>query len=265
MSNTTINRRQVLMAVGVVLLVAVLATQTYTLAASGGAKGVNAIDPTATNYDTISVSAVGQVDVQPDRAIVNIGVTTQGATAQEAVQQNANRMSSVISAIEGAGVSNSSIHTTYYSISPQQSCCGGGAPTITGYQVTNQVQVTVLVPGSSMTQLGDRVGKVIDAASSQGANQFYGIQFTASTSTLRQAQQTALQQAVKNASQEAHLIASAAGVSIKGVLSLSINPNYNPPIYAYPVAALQTAVSTPVVPPQSLSVTATVQVVYSIG
>jgi uncharacterized protein len=257
MSNTTGSGRQVLIALGVVVLIAILATQTYALVIA--APGTGGGSSTANNK-TISVSGSGQVEIQPDRAILTMGVLTQAADAESAVQQNANTMSKVIAGLEGMGISNSSIQTTSYNIYPQTSY--NGTTTVTGYQVVNQVSVTVIASGQSLGQLGARVGQVIDAAASQGANEMYGIQFTASKSALQQAQQSALQQAVQNASQEAHIVASAASVSITGVVSVTSSSGYTPPVYAAAISALTT---TPVVPPQSLTVTTTVQAVYSIG
>lgn len=269
MSKSMSSGRQTLIAVGVVVMIALLATQTYALLLS--APGPRPRSVTATSQpggtssqanNTITVSGAGQVQVQPDRAVLTIGVVTQATTAGDAVQQNANVMSDVISALEGIGISNSSIQTTSYNIYPQTSCCNG-PQTITGYQVTNQVQVTVVAAGQSLAQLGAKAGQVIDVAASKGANQIYGIQFTASSSALQQAQQTALQQAVQNASAQAHVLASALSVTITGVVSAMTNQGYTPPVYYGMVAA--SALSTPIIPPQSLTVTATVQVVYGIS
>jgi uncharacterized protein YggE len=169
-------------------------------------------------------------------------------------------MSNVISALEGMGIGNSSIQTTSYSIYPLMNY-GNGTQKVTGYEVTNEVSVTVIASGQTTSQLGARVGQVIDTAASQGANDVYGIQFTASKAALQQAQQTALQQATQNASQQAHILASAVGVSVTGVVSVTSSSGYTPPVY---FAAAASGSSTPVIP-QSLTVTATVQAVYSIG
>jgi hypothetical protein len=170
-------------------------------------------------------------------------------------------MSDVITALEGTGINNSSIQTTNYNISPQSSCCTG-PPTITGYQVTNEVQVTILASGQGLSQLAAKTGQAIDAAASQGANDISGIQFTASDSELQQATQNALQLAVQDASSQAHTIASALSVSITGVVSATSSPQYTP-IFTSLGTAIPAA--TPIVPPQSLTISATVQVVYSIS
>jgi uncharacterized protein YggE len=269
MSKSVSGGKQALIAVGVVIVIALLAAQTYAIlvAAPGpGPKTATATSqPSGTgsqSNNTITVSGTGQVQVQPDRAILTIGVVTQATTAGDTVQQNANEMSGVIAALEGIGISNSSIQTTSYSISPQTSCCTG-PQTITGYQVSNEVQVTIVAAGQTLAQLGAKAGQAIDVAASKGANEVYGVQFSASSGALQQAQQTALQQAVQNASAQAHVLASALNVTITGVVSATTNQGYTPPVYYGTVAA--PVVSTPILPPQSLTVTATVQVVYGIS
>lgn len=264
MSNERGNGRQKLLAIGVVIALALLTVQAYgVLAGAGSQKPADTVHAStaATSNDTITVSGTGEVQIPPDRAILTIGVVTQATTAESAVQQNANAMSSVIAALEGIGISNSSIQTTNYNISPQSSCCTG-PPTITGYQVTNEVQVTILASGQGLGQLAAKTGQAIDAAASQGANDIYGVQFTASDSELQQATQNALQLAVQDASSQAHTIASALSVSITGVVSATSSPQYAP-IFTPAIAG--TSAATPIVPPQSLTVSATVQVVYSIS
>ena len=259
------NRKQALTAIVLVVLVATVAAQAYVLVVAQ-AKGGNTSDvpklPVKGN-GTITVSGTGHVEVQPDRAITTVGVTTQATTAQTAIEQNANTMNAVILALNGIGISNDDIQTLYYNIYPQTNY-NGGSPTITGYQVTNEIQVTVVASGQSLSQLGSKAGLVIDTVASKGANQIYGVQFTVSASTLKQAQQTSLQQASQDALQNAHMIASGIGVTITGLVSISSVPSYYPPTY-YGQVGLAAATPTPVVPPQSLTVTSTVQAVFAIN
>ncbi len=262
MSTATWSRKKVLTAIGLVGLIAVLTGQTYALIVVGQGRTVGTSGGTSVpDQKTITVQGAGQVGISPDRAIVTIGVVTQASTAGTAVQENANTMGQVISGLNGIGIDNSNIQTTYYYVSSQTSCCTG-PPSITGYQVTDEIQVTVAVSGQSLSQLGASVGQVIDTSTSKGANQVYGIQFTASSIELQNAQQAALKEAAQKASQQAHLIASAMNVTITGVVSVTSNPGYSPSVY---FAGASLSASTPIVAPQSLTVTATVQAVFSIG
>ena len=211
---------------------------------------------------TISVQGTGQVQITPDRGIVTIGVTTQATTAQAAAQSNANTMNSVISGLNGIGIGNDNIQTIYYNIYPQYSCCNSPS-TITGYQATNEIQVTIIASGQTLAQLGGKVGLAIDTAANNGANQIYGVQFSAADSAIHQAQQTALQQGTEDASQRAHIIASALGATITGVVSVTTNPVYPEPIFYSSIEL--TASTTPINPPQTVTFTETVQAVFSIS
>ena len=264
MAVTTWNRKQVLTTIVLAVLIAVVVVQAYSLAvllpARAGSNSVNGVSTTTGTANTITVSGTGHSSVKPDTAIVTIGVLSQGATVQAAVQDNGNTMSQVVSALNNIGIGNSNIQTTYYNVSPLYST--SQPPTITGYQVTNQVQVTILASGQSIGQFGTKVGQVIDTAVSSGANQLNGIQFTASQNLFQQAEQSALTDAGKDASQKAHTIASAMGVTITGLVSVTLGSNYNPPFYT---AGVSLSAATTIVAPQSLTVTEIVQAVHSIG
>lgn len=275
-------RKQKLIAVGAIVALAILSTQAYAYVTTGSLSTLGlhnaggSVDPT--NSSTISVSGSGQVSIQPDRALLNIGVNTQDPSAQQAAQENANIMTGVISALGNIGINSSEIQTISYNIYQQYSYATPAQPIVCGtalngtackipgatYEVDNEIQVTISVSSQTAAQLGTKVGAAIDAAVGAGANEVYGVQFTASSSVLQQADQQALQQAVKDASAQANSIASALGVAVTGVISVTTSPTYFPsPVYLGTSSG--TASQTPVVAPQSLTITESVQVVYAIS
>ena len=265
------SRTQKFIAVGAVLALALISLQEYTLMTDGtfSAAGIQKVggstDPPTNG--TISVTGSGQVEIQPTMAILTIGVNTQDPSAQTAAQQNANIMTNVISALENLGINSSSIQTVSYSINPQINYDANGKSSVAGYQVDSQVQVTITTPTTTSqaeVQLGTKVGSAIDAAVGQGANEVYGVQFTASNSAVQQADQQALQLAVQDASSQAKSIATALDVTVTGVISVSTNPSYTPsPVIQDAIASGSS--QTPIVAPQSLTVSATVQAVYAIS
>jgi len=259
--------RQRLLAAGVIVALALLSIQTYgVVAGSGAASSIGIHDAKGSTNpavnSTVTVSGSGLVNIQPDRAILTIGVTSQDSSAQAAAQQNAAVMSNVIAALGTIGINSSSIQTTSYNINPQTQYSNGPA-VITGYQVTNEIEVTIQVPSASLGTLGAKVGQAIDAATAQGANEIYGIQFTASSGAINQATNQALALAVQDAAGQAKVVATALGVTVIGVVSVDASPNYQSPIVYTPNSVA--SVSTPVIPPQSLQITASVQAVYSIS
>jgi uncharacterized protein len=259
------NRKTTLLALSIAIIIVLVVTQAH-IGGVGQARGSTTTTTTTSTTNTpgtISVQGTGQVDVQPDRGIVTIGIMTDATAAQTAAQNNANTSNAVITALNGIGINDSNIQTSYYDLSPQYSY-SSGVSTLIGYEVTNEFQVTVVASGQTLQQLGTEIGHVIDTATANGANQVYGVEFTASSSTLQQAQQTALQQATLDASQQAHTIASALGVNITGVVSVTTNPVYPQPVFMG-VSATQSVTTTPILPPQTLTVTATVQATFSIS
>jgi uncharacterized protein YggE len=269
MFNATKNTgRKRLIAAGAIIALAILSIQTYGLVAGSGATSSIGIHDAkgSTNpavNSTITVSGSGLVNIQPDRAILTVGVTSQASSAQAAAQDNAVTMNNVITALGAIGINSSEIQTTSYNINPQTEYNNNGPTVITGYQVTNEIQVTIQASGASLGTLGAKVGQAIDAAVGQGANQIYGIQFTASSSAVKQASNQALQLAVQDAASQAKIVATALGVTVVGVVSVDANPGYSSPI-EYATAGTANSM-TPVVPPQSLQITASVQAVYSIS
>ncbi len=210
------------------------------------------------NVRVITVTGAGTVNVQPDRAVLTIGVITQNTSAQIAAERNAEIMSRLIASLVSLGINRSEIRTIHYSISPAyDSCCG---QKVAGYIVTNQIQVTVLNK-DNVTELGMRTGQVIDAATSAGANILYGIEFTSSDSSIQSAKIQALTLAAQDAASQANSLARALGVNITGVVSAS--PGFSIP-YPVPVYASGSA-STPVVPPSTITVSVSLTVTYSIS
>jgi len=265
-------RKQKLIAAGAIVALALLSMQAYAVVAGGslstvGVHKAGGIVNPLTN-STITVSGNGQVSIQPDMAILTIGVNTQDQSAQAAAKQNADIMTNIVSALESLGINSSSIQTVSYNIYQQYGypVAVDGAPNPSSaavYQVDNEIQVTISVSAQGIAQLGAKVGAAIDAAVAQGANQVYGVQFTASSSAIQLANQQALQLAVQDASGQAKAIASALGVTVTGVVSVSTSPQYIQSPIAY--ATAQSGSQTPIVAPQSLTVSASVQAVYAIS
>jgi hypothetical protein len=119
-----------------------------------------------------SVRASGQasVSVKPDQLKLNVGVTTQAATALEASDQNAALVTVVIAALKKVVGAAADIKTVGYSVTPNYKYPqGGGTPTLTGYTVNNTLEVAT----------GDLslAGRLIDAAVQAGATNVQSLRF----------------------------------------------------------------------------------------
>lgn len=251
--------------IGLFVLVVILASSTMFiayLAYNPGASAQNVTSSSTTN--TITVSGTGQVSYSPNEALVQVSVQTQNSTAAAATAANSVAVANVIMALNSIGVSNNSIQTQGYNLSPYYTACYSGScvPQITGYSVTNTLQVNIT--SSDPTQLGVTAGQVIDTAVNSGANGI-SLSFGATNSVINQLTNEALQNAVSSASNQAHAIANSLGVSIAGVVSSTQGSSTLPqPYYVYAGAASITSRQTPIVP-GTQTITQTVQVVYAIS
>src|SRR5262245_53210555 len=118
----------------------------------------------------LSVSADGTSEARPDRATINLGVTTEGQTAQAALAENARRMNALTQALRRAGIAERDIQTSNVSVYPQQQYRENQPPLITGYQANNTVNARI--------RNIDNTGRVIDAAVAAGGNTIQGISFS---------------------------------------------------------------------------------------
>jgi uncharacterized protein YggE len=202
---------------------------------------------------TIQVTGSGTLSAPPDQAVLYLAVETQASTATAATTTNAAAMTKVINALTAAGISNSSMQTTSYTLNPVYSNSPNQsvATTIIGYDAINSIQVT-------LTNLGS-VGQVLDQAIAAGANQVQGITFTLSNAAQATLQKQALQLAMQDADSQAKATAAALGVTIVGPISVS--PSYVFQPVSYNRYSALAASSTPV-QPGTLQVTVTVQVTY---
>jgi uncharacterized protein YggE len=183
----------------------------------------------------ITVSGVGQVSVTPDVADVLVGVVVQRPTVAQAQSAAADSMGAVVAAIKKDGVAEKDIVTVNLSLSPVYDYnSGGGAPRLVGYQFVNTVRVTVRAIGS--------VASIIDDAVSAGATTIGGITFRLDDPRTVQAQARGL--AMADARSKADALTSAAGVSVKGVASISEATLQTNPTYT--AMAADKAASTPI-------------------
>lgn len=175
---------------------------------------IHAQDIQATNtvIPQIAVSSHGEVKVTPDRATIQIGVQTRGATAAAAGTENATKTQAVLAALRALGLTNDQLSTTSYNVYPEQRYDPGKEPVIIGYNVTN----TIVADVRKLSQ----VGSVIDAALGHGANVINSLQFYASNTDA--ARRTAIASAIEKARADAEAAARAAGGSLGGLLEINV-------------------------------------------
>jgi uncharacterized protein len=198
---------------------------------------------------TITVTGNGTVDSTPNQASFDFGVTTNGATAAQALSRNSAQARSIIDALQKAGIAAADIQTTRVSLWPQTSSDG---TKITGYQASNSVDVTAGLAKS---------GALVDAAVGAGANNVDGPNLdTADQTSLYD---KALDKALGDARQKAQAIASATGLTLGTALKVREGGQATPIVYA--AAAAGPARVAPPIEAGTQKVQASVTVTYSAG
>jgi uncharacterized protein len=203
---------------------------------------------------SITVSAEGHVAVSPDLATISLGVTTQGDTAAEAMNANSSALTAVLDRLRGAGIDDRDLQTSNLSLNPNwQGRNDGSAPQIVGYIASNMLTVRV--------RDLDKVGEVLDAVVSDGANTLNGISFGLSDpDPVMDKARTA---AVVTARARATLLAEAAGVQLGQVLSISEGGGMVPAQPMYRMQADMAASGVPVAEGE-VGISANVTMVFAI-
>ena len=232
------------------LIVAVAALSVHSGPVSGAPSTTT--DP-ATH--AITVTATGKTTVVPDVARVYLGVTATRTTVKAVRSAGAQAMTDIIAAVKALGVADADIQTTNVSLYPQYG--NGSTPKVVGYQISEQVEITV--------RDLDKAGDVIDSATAKGATDVNGISFEVADPV--KAQNDARAAAVAAARTSAQAMAGAANVSLGTVVAINDSTPPQPVFYGYgpfKAAAPSADVATPVQPgTQDLS--ATVTVVFEIN
>ena len=182
---------------------------------------------------TIAIEGRGEVAAAPDMATINSGVTTQGATAREALDANTSAMAELIAALKAAGIEARDIQTSGFSVNPNyvytdERDANGYTlpPKINGYQVSNTVTVAV--------RKLDTLGSILDKSVTVGANTVNGVSFSvADPSDLYDEARKA---AFADARAKAELYATVAGSALEDIVSISETQGFNQP-QPYPMYA----------------------------
>jgi uncharacterized protein len=160
----------------------------------------------------VIVVGEGSVHVAPDYAQIRGGVTTKGKTVKEATDANSKLMAAVTAALLNAGIAQADIQTAQFSIQPVYAPPQPqNEPKLVGYNVSNQVTVTVRALG----KVSDILDRMVDA----GVTDVGNVAFLHSDPA--KALDRAREAAVADARRKAELYAHAAGFTLGRVAWLT--------------------------------------------
>lgn len=202
---------------------------------------------------TIVVTGTGRVAVEPDVADLRLGVSVSRPTVEAARADAARVMGAILAAVDGAAVARRDVRTSLLSVQPRYDYRDGRAPTLTGYELANVVEVTV----RDLAKLGEVVDRTLEA----GATSMDSLTFRVADPAPAEREARVL--AMDAARGRADVLAEAAGLTIVGVCDIVEGIPARPPIPFVKAErmALAADVATPV-EAGSLEVAVTVTVTY---
>lgn len=233
---------------------AAIAASLVALLLLGGCSTKVVTAPESEQLGTVTAAGTGTATAAPDQATMSFGVTRQDAEAKAALDDAAKVAEAITAAVKKAGVADEDIQTQGISVYPLSTDTGGKV-TITGYQATLTVSVTV----KDLDKLGD----VITAATSAGADNVGGPSFTIDEDA--EYREQAIAAAVEDARRSAEAMATAAGKGVGDVVRISASDVFSAPV-PYATAEMRSADAAAGVPiePGTLDVNASVTVVFAL-
>jgi len=213
----------------------------------------DATTTTTNSSRTIVATGTARVRGTPDVLTVMLGVTSRGHTVGEALDRNNAAARKVIEVLLDGGVDKKDIQTTNFSIGP---IYGDNASDVQGYQVSNVV----------VAQLRDldKSGSLLDKAAQAGGDDVVVRNVSFDIDDTSDLVASARADAVKRARNQAEQLATAAGVQLGDVLTISESSQDVGPFMAAPEAADARAATSVPIQTGSQELTVQVSVVFSI-
>ncbi len=226
--------------------------------------------PSAAATDTITVSGNGQATLAPDVAHISFMVQNTSPTVAEAQAATTKQANAALAFVKAQGVADKDVKTLSYNISPQYSyanpCTAGvvcpvynGTPKITGYEVSETVQVT-------MRDLS-AVGALLSGLGQLSVQNISGPDFALDDPTA--GDDVARADAINNAKAQAQLLANQLGVHLGKIVSFDESSGGTIYPMAYSMDSLasggaKAATQPPSVPAGQNTYNASVSITYEI-
>ena len=167
--------------------------------------------------NNITVTDTGEIYAKPDLAVTVFSVVNEAKTVQQAMSENTSKMNAVINAVKSKGVDEKDLKTTSFNIYPRyeyierSDIYPSGKRVLAGYEIRQSLQVKI--------REMDKIGTIIESATSAGSNQVGDLQFTIDDQDAIKAQ--ARTAAIEKAKDKAKNIASDLGVKLVRITNFS--------------------------------------------
>lgn len=179
------------------------------LALPGRAVAAEAPEP----MRTVDATGHGRLQVKPDTATINLGVTQLKPSPAEAYAAMGQDLNKIADAMKAAGVKEEAMQTSVFNLSAEYNWTQEKGQVLAGYRATTTLSIT--------TQELDNVATLIQTAVNAGANQLQGVSF--SVKDPEGLMDKALDAAVDDARAKAERVAKRLGGSVGKATRVSIS------------------------------------------
>jgi uncharacterized protein YggE len=215
--------------------------------------------PSVPATDTITVNGDGQAMLAPDVAHISFTVQNTALAVADAQAATTKQANAAIAFVKGQGIADKDVTTLSYAISPQYSymnCPPGvmcpSSSKVTGYQVSETIQVTVRALPS--------VGTLLGGLGTVGVQNISGPNFTLDDPAA--GYDAARADAISKAKAQAVLLSQQLGVHLGKIVNFSESSGGSPgPVYAMSAGTMASA---PVLPTGENTYAASVSITYEI-
>ncbi|MDI1475299.1 SIMPL domain-containing protein [Polyangium sp. y55x31] len=169
---------------------------------------------------TVTVAGLGEIMVAPDSLRTSISIRARAATLAEARTEAASKTQSVMNALEALRIQDLQVRTVEITVTPISERLREGdesTPRIIGYEAESRLSVALRGVGSEV--LRAQGPRILDTALGAGANVIGGLDFFLSKP--REAHRLALAAAVRDAEENAKVVAGTADVQLRGLRTIS--------------------------------------------
>jgi len=170
---------------------------------------------------TISVSGTGTVEVSPDIAYLNVGVTVENKDSTQAMDDLTVKANAIVEAEKLAGVMKEDIKTTGLSLYPVRSYDPDtGKQTLEGYRASESFSIKAELSNA---------GKLLTIASKNGATDIQGIVFDVSNKD--ELKLKAIENAMKDTRAKADAALIGTSYKVTGIKTISVESAPIYPVY----------------------------------
>lgn len=198
----------------------------------------------------LQVLGEGIIQVEPDIALISLGVQNRGMKLRQVQQENAEITSNIIATLKNIGLPSDDIKTQSYNIFPQYEYIDG-QQIFKGYLIEHILRVII--------RDIDLIGEIVDNAVDNGANVINNITFAIADPS--NYYQQALLKAIDAATSNAMFIGRNMNIAISPIPIEIIEQSFLP-ISPYSLTLAKTDIATPIQPGQ-MDITARIEATFS--